>query len=136
MILPPAVTVHGRANINAALKPGLPVTLLSARGAALFAGVSWWRALIADGRAAFPATPGTDILDCADAPGRAMAALRAGQRLIVLAPSCPAYAAVAAAGAANGATVLPARPASLDMAARDAQRRLRAWLTAMTGAPS
>ena len=33
-MLPPAVTVHGPADARRALAPGLPVTLLSAEGAA------------------------------------------------------------------------------------------------------
>jgi len=68
------------------------------------------------------------VLDCADSPGCAMAALRVGQRRLVLDPACPAFAAVAATAATLGATVLAGRPAALDLADRDAERRLHAWL--------
>jgi hypothetical protein len=68
-----------------------------------------------------------DILDCAAAPGTAMAALRIGQRRIVLDPG-PAFTAVSAAAATLGAVVLDARPAALDMGERGAERRLAAWL--------
>jgi hypothetical protein len=135
VITPRAVTVHGLPDMLAALELGLPVTLLSAPGAALYAGCSWWLALVAHGRAAFPDIPFTDILDCADAPGRAMAALRAGQRRIVLDPACSTYAAVAAAAEGIGAMVLPERPPSLDLAQRHARRNLRDWLANVTGAP-
>ena len=128
MILPPALIVHGLADARAALRPGRPVTLLSARGAALFAGVLWWRELVAAARAACPATPAHDVLDCADAPGQAMAALRAGQRLLVLDAACPAFAAVQGAAATLGAHVLAAAPPALDLAEKAARRRIARWL--------
>lgn len=126
----PAVTIHGLDHARAALAPGLPVLLLSAPGAALYAGAGWWRALIAAARAEHPAARMADLLDCADAPGQAMAALRLGQPALILDPDCPAFAAVrAAAGAApTPAIVLPHRPPSLDLAERGAARRLAAWL--------
>lgn len=128
MILHPAVVVYGRNHVDLALRPGRPVILLSAPGAALFAGCLWWRELIAQGRAAFPATVMADVLDCADAPGQAMAALRVGLRRLVLDPACPAFPAVAAAAVSLGASVLPGRPPALDLAAPGAGRRLAGWL--------
>lgn len=116
MFFQPVIVVHDLGGACAALRPGQPVTLLSAPGAALFMGCGWWRALIAAAQAAHPGTPMADILDCADAPGHAMAALRIGQRLLILSPTCPAYPAVTATAATLGATVLPARPASMDVA--------------------
>jgi hypothetical protein len=127
-MLPPAVVVHGLADARQALRAGRPVTLLSAPGAALFAGCLWWRELLAAARAAHPATPAADVLDCADAPGPAMAALRAGQRLLVLAPAIPAFAAVRSAAATLGAIVLAERPPALDLAEPGARRRLARWL--------
>jgi hypothetical protein len=122
----PAVTIHGLDHARMALAPGRGVLLLSAPGAALYAGCGWWQALMVAARAEFPATPMADLLDCADAPGRAMEALRIGVRGIVLDPACPAFAAVVAA--AGDAIVLPHRPPSLDLAERGASRRLAAWL--------
>ena len=121
MNFPPAVVVHGLRDARVALAPGWPVTLLSARGAAVFAGCGWWRAVMAAAGAEI------DILDCADAPGQAMAALRIGQRRIVLDPG-PAFAAVSAAAATMDAVVLAERPVALDLGQRGAERRLRAWL--------
>ncbi len=126
--LPPAVVVHGLADAVSALAPGLPVTLLSATGAGVFAGAGWWRALVAAARTAHPETPCADVLDCADAPGQAMAAIRAGQSLLVLDPACPAFARIAAL-----ATVLPARPPVLDLGDRGAARHLHAWLSRHPG---
>ncbi|MBV9736171.1 MAG: hypothetical protein JO209_09705 [Acidisphaera sp.] len=134
MIHYPAVTVHGLAQAVAALAQGRPVALLSGRGAALYAGCAWWRELIGAARAVHPDVPAIDILDCADAPGRAMEALRTGQRLLVLDPACPAFAAVTGAAACLGATLLAARPPALDLAQRGAERRLAAWLAATPGA--
>ena len=74
----PAVVVHGLPDAVAALArsaaEGRPVTLLSAPGAALYAGCGWWKALIDAAREAHPNVPCMDILDCADGTGQALAA--------------------------------------------------------------
>jgi hypothetical protein len=126
--LSPAIVVHSLAEACQALSLGLPTTLLSAPAAALFAGCGWWRALTERARQKHPTVLVTDILDCADAPGQAMAALRIGQRLLVLSPSAPGWEAVAAIAATQGGAVLTARPPALDLASRGAIRRLHAWL--------
>jgi hypothetical protein len=128
MFVHPAVIVHGLSDARAALAPGLPVTLLSATGAALFAGCLWWREITASARAEYPATPATDILDCADASGLAMSALRSGVNRLVLWPDAPGWAAVAAIAAGQGGFVLRAAPPALDLAQRNARRHLDAWL--------
>jgi hypothetical protein len=122
--------VHGLDHARLALRSGWPVVLLSAEGAGGFAGCLWWRELVAAARATHPATPAQDVLDCAAAPGHAMAALRAGQRLVVLDAGCPAYRAVVSAAASLGAIVLPARPPALDLARPGARRQLAGWLVA------
>jgi len=128
MLWRPAVVVHELAQARAALRPGYAVLLLSAPDAAGFAGCLWWRSMVALARAAHPATPALDLLDCGAAPGWAMASLRAGQRLIRLDPACPGFAAVRAAAATLGADVLPNRPDALDMADSRAAWRLTGWL--------
>ena len=125
---PPAVVVHGWGQACAALSLGLPVTLLSGEGAALYGGIGWWRAMIDAARAIHPATEAADILDCADAPGAAMAALRRGQLALVLDPACPAFATVCRVAAVTGGVILAARPPCLDLADPDAAQRLPAWL--------
>ncbi len=125
---PPAVVVHGWEDACAALAPGRPVTLLSGRAAGVYGGAGWWRGLVSAARATHTATPARDILDCADAPGAAMAALRRGQPALVLDPACPAFQAVRAAAATCGACVLTARPAALDLADPRALRALADWL--------
>ena len=117
MIEHPAVIVHGLADACAALAPGLPVTLLSAPGAALFGGCLWWREIIAAAGVRHPDTASIDLLDCADAAGMAMGALRNGVHRLVLWPQAPGWNAVAAIAERQGGFVLPRAP-----------RRLEAWL--------
>ncbi len=123
MSLPPAVIVHGLPDLHAALAPGLPVTLLSAPGAALYAGGLWWREVLAAADYTGPA-----LLDCGPAPGRAWEALKLGLPGAILAP-CPAWDQVADYAATQGALLLPAPPPALDLAAAGAGKRLTAWLT-------
>lgn len=127
MFSAPAVTIHGLYQARMALRPGLPVVLISAPGAALYAGCGWWGGLIVAARAEFPGD-WRDVLDCADAPGFAMAALRMGLKALVLDAACPGYPAVAAVAEGLGAIVLPQRPVSLDLAESGAAWRLSGWL--------
>lgn len=133
----PALVVRSAAEAAAALAlaGGQRVLLLSAPGAAAFLGAAGWRALLQAAAAASPGRPFEDALCCADAPGLALAALRAGCRGLVLDAACPAFAQVAGAAAEVGAVLLPARPAALDLGALDlgrahGQRQLAAWLAA------
>ena len=127
MKLPPAVIVHGLAEARAALAPGLPVTLLSAPGAAVYAGVRWWRALVQAASGASPLP--TDILDCGAAPGRALEALRSGQRLLVVSARADVVADLRQRAESLGATVFERAPPALDLAVPGAGRQLAAWLT-------
>jgi hypothetical protein len=134
MIIYPAVIVHGVEDARAALAPGLPVTLLSAPGAALAGGCLWWREAIAAARATHGQTPAIDILDCADASGMAMGALRSDVCRLVLWPDAPGWHSVAAIAERQGGFVLPAAPPALDLAQRNTIRRLHAWLHASSAA--
>ncbi len=120
--VPPAIIVHSLEHARQALRPGRPVTLLSARGAAIYAGCAWWRALLAAAETTAP-----DIIDCADAAGRALEALAVGCRHVVLDP-CPAWPAVAERAAAAGALLRPDRPEALDLGDPAAARHIEAWL--------
>ncbi len=128
MDAPPAIIIHGIEDARAALTPRLPVTLLSAPGAALYAGCGFWQALVRQARAEFPAVPAPDILDCADAVGYALAALRLGQHMLVLTSDAPGRDAVAAIAAASGAVLLATPPPALDLARAGAARAIGAWL--------
>jgi hypothetical protein len=85
--------------------------------------------------ASSPGAPFEDALCCGEAPGHALAALRAGCRLLVLEGDCLAFPAVAASAAEIGARLLPARPPALDLAPLDLRRNsaripLARWLAA------
>jgi hypothetical protein len=124
----PAVVIHSLADARNALAVGRAVTLLSAPGAALYAGSGWWRALIDAAHREYSSVPMRDILDCADASAFAIGAIRTGQKLLILQPDAPARQAVAAIAASHGAELLATRPPALDMAQRSTQRRLHEWL--------
>jgi hypothetical protein len=131
MKLPPAIMVHGLDHACAALAPGLPVTLLSGPGAASYAGVGWWQALVAEAIRLTPACcviAPPDVLDCGDATGRALEAVRAGQLLLVLRAKPALLADVSERAARLGGTVLAEAPPALDLAQYNAARRLRDWL--------
>jgi hypothetical protein len=128
----PAVVIHGLPDARAVLAARHPVTLLSASGAALYAGCGWWRALIERVHAEHTDFPIDDILDCADASGLALGAIRIGQRRIVLDPAAPGWSSVAAIATSLGGEVLTLRPPFLDMADRAAARRLHDWLQLRT----
>ena len=113
MELYPAVVVHGLNDAVAALTAGSPKTLLSAPGAALYAGCGWWKALIEAARAAHPNANCIDILDCADGTGHALAALRIGVTRLVLWPNAPGRDAVVAIAHAAGGFVLATAPPSV-----------------------
>lgn len=73
---------HARAALTAAVQLRVAVTLLSAEGAAGNAGPLWFVELINAAEEEFPAAKFAAVLDCGDAPGYALAALRAGCRSI------------------------------------------------------
>jgi hypothetical protein len=126
----PAVIVHGLEMARLAVATGRPVTLLSAEGAGAYAGVGWWQALARAAREASPGTEVTDILDCGFAPGRALEALRAGHRYLVLRTDPRVWADIAERTATLGGVLLAEAPPALDLAEHGALRRLEAWLAA------
>jgi hypothetical protein len=128
----PAVVIHSLSDARAVLTVGRPVTLLSATGAVVYAGSGWWRALIERARAEHPDIPLYDILDCGDASGLALGALRIGQPRIRLDATAPGHEAVVAIAASLGGEVLTHRPEAIDMSHRNATRRLADWLQVRT----
>ena len=116
--VPKAVLVLDADQARAALAAG-PALLLSAEGAGGTLGPLVWRAMIEQ---AAQGAPVEDALCCAAEAGHALAALRAGCRLIVLRRDCPGFARVAAIAAELGATILPERPEALDLRGLDLRR--------------
>jgi len=102
-----AVIIHGWADARTALAAARgPLTLVSAPGAGGYAGAAWFAALAAQGEAAFPDVAQRWVLDCGDAPGHVLAALRAGVRSVVFTGAPEARERLAAAAAACGAALL------------------------------
>ena len=133
--LPPAIVVHGldhaEAALAAAAELGVPVTLISAPSAAGYAGPSWFRAVVDEARAAYPAVDVTAVLDCGDMPGYALAALRDGVAAIRFSGDTAAK--IADIAAQYGAQVIAERPEALDLAwversRRNLERACREWL--------
>jgi fructose/tagatose bisphosphate aldolase len=74
--------MQAAAAINAAAALRVSVMLLSADGAAAYAGPSWFAHLIDDAHTRFPEVTVVGVLDCGDQPGLAMAALRDGFSIV------------------------------------------------------
>src|SRR5690349_4723830 len=109
LVVPPAVAVHGKNDLDAALAAatalGRDLTVISPPGAAGSAGPLWFRALIEAGNAAHRDVALTAVLDCADRPGHALAALRAGLTHLALGGAVPAWPRVHAIAQTQGATL-------------------------------
>ena len=69
---------HARAALAAAAECGRPVILLSAAGAAGYAGAPWFLRVVALATDEHPEAQWDAVLDCADRPGHVLAALRQG----------------------------------------------------------
>ena len=127
--LPPAIIIHGiddlRAALEAAASLNRALTVLSIPGAAGSAGAPWFHALIQAGSAEFPHVALTGVLDCADQPGFALAALRTGCRDLLLLDSGPAWPRVHAIAEASGARLM-APPAPHSTRASSATPSVRA----------
>ncbi len=129
-----ALVVHGtedaRQGAAAARDLNAPLTLISAPGAAAYAGPVWFLALVEQARAVSPETPIGGVLDCADDPGHAMAALRAGVEAIVFMGDDTVSDKLATLAEASGAVVLRRRPPCCDPdSARDKQAAFAAFLS-------
>lgn len=78
----PAIIVHSAdhavAALTAAKEAGVAVVLASAPGAGIYGGAGWFAALVAAAADAVPGARSEAVLDCGDAPGAVLAALRAG----------------------------------------------------------
>ncbi|HEV2302201.1 MAG TPA: hypothetical protein VGR91_11595 [Stellaceae bacterium] len=79
---PPVIVVHSLAHavgaLKAAARAGQPIVIASAKGAGVYAGPGWFRALVEESREAVPEGRFSALLDCADEAGAALAAIRSG----------------------------------------------------------
>ncbi len=123
---PRAVTIHSAPQARAAVEAAgaYGVLLLSAPGAAGFLGPAWFAQIVGGHSPA--------ALDCGADAGHALAALRYGLKLIILAEPQPD---LLSSAAEVGARVMPERPPSLELfdwnlGKPQARAALRAWLAA------
>lgn len=134
---PAAIVIHGLAHARHALAAAAalraPVTLISAEGAAAYAGAGWFRAVVAEARAERPGVPVTAILDCGSEPGLVLGALREGLTCLRYSGPAEVTAKLEAIARAAGAVILAHRPPSLDLLdARDPETACRQWLAFAT----
>ena len=133
-----AVTVHSldhaRAALAAAAALGRPVTLVSAPGAAGYAGVAWFRKVVALAAKDQPGVTVSAVLDCADKPGLVLAALRQGLGRVCFTGSRAAAAKLSAIATAQGAEIVARPRRALDLrGVADPEAACRTWLG---GAPA
>ncbi|MBL4721682.1 MAG: hypothetical protein JKY20_11200 [Alphaproteobacteria bacterium] len=105
--------IQATAAVNAAVAIRTPLMLISAEGAAAYAGPSWFAHLVKDARAQFPGASILATLDCGDHPGLALAALREGIACVRI--GGPAFDKVADIAAQLDAQAIQARPALLSL---------------------
>ncbi len=120
---------HARLALAEAQRRGDQVVIHSAGGAALYAGAAWFRELEALVSAEYPEVLHEAILDCGEAPGIALGALRCGVRTISLKAPAEVRDKVAAVAQQVGARLVP-RPTCqvLDLAAQtDTRTAIRRW---------
>lgn len=110
---------HARAAAAAAAEQGLPILIRSADGAAAYAGAGWFFHLVDIVRTEYPTADLAASLDCADAPGLALAALRQGLKMIRYRGSRRTAQKVAAIATQYGATMDRQRGRALDLMEED-----------------
>lgn len=95
-----------RRAVVAARAAGKSLVLESPPGAAGWQGIGWWRELVALARAEAPELDIVAVLDCGEAPGLALAALKAGCGRVRVVADGAALAALVALAPGLGGEVL------------------------------
>jgi len=128
-----AVIIHSLADARAALaaarESGVPVSVISAPGGAAHAGAAWFDQVIRAAQAEIPEAKVNAILDCDDAPGFALGALRAGIKVIRFVGREDVTSRLADIAAACGARLVTEPVETLDLRGhKDPASACRAWL--------
>lgn len=131
--MPRAITVHNldhaRCALAAASELGVPVTLLSPPHGAGYLGAGYFLALAEKATAEHPDAEASWILDCGDAPGLALGALRLGCAAIRFTGPAPVRKKIADIAKQSGAAIDNRRYQVLDLLTQDdAPAAARAWL--------
>lgn len=131
---PRSIVVHGldhaRAAAAAAAALGLPVRIVSAPGAAVYAGPAWFAEVAAAARRAHPQAEVEAVLDCGDSPGAVLAALRRGVETVRFSGPLAARRKLAVLAAASGARLEWRAAPALDLdGAPDPEAAAAVWLS-------
>jgi hypothetical protein len=129
----PIIVIHSAAHACAAAAASAalrrPVLLRSAEGAAGYAGAAWFQEVVRLARAQHPDADIAASLDCDDAPGHALAALRQGIELVRVRVRPAVRLKLAAIARRSGAGLDNARGRVLDLLnADDPEAACRRWL--------
>ena len=127
------VIVHSLAQAEAALSAasalGCPITLASAPGASATVGIRWFQAVVEQATASYPDVAVSAVIDCAERPGEALAALRLGCTAVRFTGKRSAAAKLKAIAAEQGAEILTGRLSALDLLGQaDPAAAARTWL--------
>lgn len=130
---PRAVVVHSLADAEAALKAAAalhrPVVLLSAPGAAAYAGAGWFAALVARARRRHPTAAASAVLDCGRRADLVQGALRQGLEDVLYVGPRATAARLADIARQAQARLHRKRPPALDLLGlADPEAACRAWL--------
>jgi hypothetical protein len=106
---------HARAALTAAAVMGVPVTLASAPGAAATVGPQWFTEVVAQATAGQPDARVSAILDCGDAPGHVLAALRQGIKRVRFTGRAAVAGKLAVIAKRQGAELIRGRLKALDL---------------------
>jgi len=108
---------------------GVPITLVSAPNAAASMGPAWFRNIVRDVERTYPGLDVEAVLDCGDAAGYVLAALRAGVKMVLFSGKPSAATKLKDIAGTYGAR-LARRPRQIFDVRRepDADTALRRWL--------
>lgn len=120
---------HAKAALTAAERLGTAVTLRSAPGAAAYLGAAVFRCIIDEAARICPGAAFTAVLDCGQAPGSALCALRHGVKGVSIDAPPEVQAKIADIAAQTGAFLDNGKGEALDlMRADDAVGACLVWL--------
>ena len=120
---------HARAALAAAAALGVPVTIVSAPGAAAYAGPGWFQEVVAQAAAQVPQADCQAVIDCGERPGDVLLALRLGLERVRFTGKKAVAEKLAAIAEQQGATLITGRLEALDLrGAADPLTACRDWL--------
>jgi hypothetical protein len=120
---------HARAALSAACTLGVPVVLISAAGAAAYAGARYFLEFTGRAMAEYPEARARTVLDCGPEPGLALGALGAGCPAIRYTGPRASRVKIADIAARSGARVDNSRYRALDLCdVEDARTACLEWL--------